>query len=266
MLLTRELEPRNRESSRRRQTGSAAAIPASHDRGPMGLAGDASPDPATGNRAMSRRSRRGKQSRKNSPQELDRAAANYLEGEDQARNLAFICSVCRPRILRYFERKRIPLPDREDLTQDTLIRVSSNLAAFRGDCPVLAYIFSIAANVRKHWIRDRERNRSQVSFDQEESVREEPEDPSRSPEEQAERRELLALMDREIAKLPPQMRVCFELRIHQGLTYREIADVLDSTPSTVGVNIKNAKDRLKKRLEDYLDRNDRGCGDSDQQG
>ncbi len=60
--------------------------------------------------------------------------------------------------------------------------------------------------------------------------------------------EMQALIDREIASLPPATRKIFELSRNEGLTYLEIAEKLGLSPHTVRTQLRNALKILKIKL------------------
>ena len=61
-------------------------------------------------------------------------------------------------------------------------------------------------------------------------------------------RELLALIEREIAALPPKMRQVFELSRQTNLSRKEIAEELDISEQTVKSHMHHALKILKTRL------------------
>ncbi len=61
-------------------------------------------------------------------------------------------------------------------------------------------------------------------------------------------KELLALINREIMALPPQMRLIFELSRNQDLTHNEIAAQLNLSPHTVRTQVRSALRILRLKL------------------
>jgi RNA polymerase sigma-70 factor (ECF subfamily) len=58
----------------------------------------------------------------------------------------------------------------------------------------------------------------------------------------------VALVEKEIASLPPQMRKIFELSRNGCLSHQEIAVLLDISPLTVRKQVQNALKLLRTRL------------------
>ena len=60
--------------------------------------------------------------------------------------------------------------------------------------------------------------------------------------------QLMELIEKEIQRLPPKMRVVFEMSRKQHLSYKEIADKLEISESTVENQVSNALFRLRTKL------------------
>lgn len=66
--------------------------------------------------------------------------------------------------------------------------------------------------------------------------------------EQLQEKELMAVIAKEIAALPPQMQLIFELSRKQELSHNQIAEMLNLSPHTVRTQIRNALRILRKNL------------------
>lgn len=66
--------------------------------------------------------------------------------------------------------------------------------------------------------------------------------------EQIHEKELIASIEREIASLPPQMRLIFELSRNENLSHNEIAEKLNLSPHTVRTQVRSALRILRIRL------------------
>lgn len=73
-----------------------------------------------------------------------------------------------------------------------------------------------------------------------------------SPDRALETKELKAVIDEAMDKLPEKARVIFVLRRHEGLSLKEIAEKLDISPKTVENQITRAIKILKAEIEPYL--------------
>lgn len=136
----------------------------------------------------------------------------------------------------------------EDILQETFLRFWLALPRYRNDGPLFPYLVTIAANLaRDRWRRDRrwhDQNPDEVPAFQA--------DLQPTPEEWMERQEVLEALARAVEHLPPIYRAVIALRYDAGLTYEEIAAVLDLPLNTVRVRLHRAKARLRTLLEEQM--------------
>jgi RNA polymerase sigma-70 factor (ECF subfamily) len=170
------------------------------------------------------------------------------------------------RVHRFFVEKGFRGEDALDLTQDTFLRVYRYIGGFRGESNPGTWVHEIALSVWRNKIRERrarKRNIKEVSFGglAENQQVEVPED--RLPEgwggaspgalEQILADESKRALFEAMERLPPRMRRCLELRVHGGLKYREIAEIMKISSGTVKASISQAQKKLKEELELYFD-------------
>lgn len=194
---------------------------------------------------------------------LERAVAHYQQGVEREREAIFIDGYCRPRLERYFLKRRVRPPAHEDLTQQTLDQTFLSLdgGRFRGDGPFLAYVYTTARNVLSRWREKQEKERGWVSLEDGEDPIDPPEDERPTPEDEAVDASVKASVRAALAGLSPRRRACVELRFFQDLPYREIASILGITVGAVGAHLDQARDQLKKLIGDRLDMDDGWFGD-----
>ena len=70
-----------------------------------------------------------------------------------------------------------------------------------------------------------------------------------NPGRVAERNDLVALVRKELARLPDHRRIAVEMKIMEGLTYREIAEHLGAPLGTVAFWVREALETVARRLE-----------------
>jgi RNA polymerase sigma-70 factor (ECF subfamily) len=68
------------------------------------------------------------------------------------------------------------------------------------------------------------------------------------PDATSERAEVLSMVRQEMEMLPAREREALWLKVHQGMTYAQIGDVLGVKPGTVGWLVHQGLDRLTSRL------------------
>jgi len=109
------------------------------------------------------------------------------------------------------------------------------LPAFRGEARISTWLYRIAVNTAL--IHRRKRRPS-------EELQDVPDQRS-SAHQDLERRELLEMLHRAIARLGDQDRLIVSLLL-EGLSYREIADITGITVNYVGVKISRIKQALEQ--------------------
>jgi RNA polymerase sigma-70 factor (ECF subfamily) len=149
------------------------------------------------------------------------------------------------------------LRDREeawDCAQDAFVRAFQSLGSFRGQSAFYTWLFRIAMNVATDRLRSRgaqARAFGTQAVPAEEWERTAP-DPEARPDQAAlgaERRERIS---QALDTLPPNARAIIMLSDVEGLSYREIASVLNCPIGTVMSRLHNARKRLRSALGPML--------------
>jgi len=149
------------------------------------------------------------------------------------------------------------LHDREeawDVAQEAFVRAFHSLPTFRGQSAFYTWLFRITVNVATD--RHRQRGAQARAFgpervSEEEWARTTP-DPGGGPEQQAARKEQRERIRSALDALPPKARTIIMLSDVEGLSYREIAEVLNCPIGTVMSRLHNARKRLKALLGPML--------------
>jgi RNA polymerase sigma-70 factor (ECF subfamily) len=138
-----------------------------------------------------------------------------------------------------------PVAEREDLTQDVFLALHRALPRFRGDAALGTLIQRIAINTAYEHLRRRARRPSApvdaAFFD--ELVA-----PMASPEARTATREDLARVFACLAKIKPKKRVALLLRVVDGLSFEEIARLVDASPETVAKRVQHGQRELDALL------------------
>mgnify|MGYP001267714003 CR=1 FL=1 len=139
--------------------------------------------------------------------------------------------------------------DAKDATQEIFVRTYRSLDKFRGDAKFSTWLYRLATNrcldiVR---IKNREGN-CNVSLESDGIPVEKLADSAPSPEEVAARHDTRDRVRSAIKELPENYRMVLILYHYQGLSYREIANVLELSTNTVATHIARAKEKLRKKL------------------
>jgi RNA polymerase sigma-70 factor (ECF subfamily) len=149
------------------------------------------------------------------------------------------------------------LHDREeawDVAQEAFVRAFHSLPSFRGQSAFYTWLFRITVNVATD--RHRQRGAQARAFGPERVTEEEwarsTPDPGGGPDQAAARSEQRERIRRALDALPPKARTIIMLSDVEGLSYREIAEVLNCPIGTVMSRLHNARKRLKGLLGPML--------------
>lgn len=132
----------------------------------------------------------------------------------------------------------------EELVQDTFVRAFASLDSFRGESSLRTWLFTIERRLMLDRRRAERRNKETVPVEEADYVTEYGALDSLIAEEAQER------VRRSLAALSPTQREVFTLRVQQGLSYKEIAEVVGSTEGATRVHYHNAIQKVKEFLRD----------------
>ncbi len=130
-----------------------------------------------------------------------------------------------------------------DAAQDTFIKACNALKAYRPDAGFYTWLYRIAVNT---CLDHRKRRRIEPADD--EGIIENVSSPDPSPEQLYEAKETGMLIQAALARLQEKHRTAIILREVEGLSYEEIADVLDTSVGTVKSRISRAREELRRIL------------------
>jgi RNA polymerase sigma-70 factor (ECF subfamily) len=134
--------------------------------------------------------------------------------------------------------------DAWDLAQETFVNAHRALPAFRGESGFKTWLMRIAANRCKDHLK--KRRLETVPFDDAQSA-DAPANAPR-PDEQLEHRELAQTIDAAVKSLPLRHRTAFLLREYEGLSYQEMAQVMNCNIGTVMSRLFHARRKLQAAL------------------
>jgi RNA polymerase sigma-70 factor (ECF subfamily) len=142
----------------------------------------------------------------------------------------------------------------EDLTQEAFVRVYLHRERYRKTGKFSTWIFTIAVNLAKNEIRRKVRLRNVLSLDHlmellgsSEPLLKDEHQPA--TDRRVERGQTSDMVAKAIAKLPEVYRDALVLRDIEGLTYEEIAEILEIPGGTVRSRINRARLMLKDKLK-----------------
>jgi len=147
--------------------------------------------------------------------------------------------------------------DVPDVAQEAFIKAYRALPNFRGDSAFYTWLYRIAVNTAKNHLAAQKRRPSSSDLDIEESeffddadrLRE-----SASPERLLLTRELRDVVISTLEALPEDLRTAISLRELDGLSYEDIANVMECPVGTVRSRIFRAREALDKQIEPLMQR------------
>ncbi len=146
--------------------------------------------------------------------------------------------------------------DAWDLSQDTFIKAWKALPRFEARARFSTWLFRIAHNVVYDWVRKRKiESAGELNdeiFDRDRIDTSARTAPSfiESPDDAMEHTELRAKIEEALGKLSAEHREAVVLKDVQGLSYKEIAEVMDCTLGTVMSRLFYARQKLQTLLKD----------------
>ncbi|MFN3303481.1 MAG: sigma-70 family RNA polymerase sigma factor [Roseateles sp.] len=141
--------------------------------------------------------------------------------------------------------------DVADLCQETFLAAYRALSGFRGDAAFYTWLYRIAINAAK---RHRARQRPADALDDGEGTLDTRATPSddATPEALLAGRQLARSLDDAVQALADDLRRALLLREVDGLSYDEIAELMDCPPGTVRSRIFRAREAVAARLRPLL--------------
>ncbi len=136
--------------------------------------------------------------------------------------------------------------DVDEVVQDTFVRAFSSLDGFRGESSLRTWLLTIARNL----VRDRIRaarsgvQRRQITVEEDHAVTD------ADPLETALADETEQRLRTAMTRLSPMQREVFQLRVAEGTSYKDIAEIVGSTEGAARVHYHNAMRSIKEFLND----------------
>jgi RNA polymerase sigma-70 factor (ECF subfamily) len=144
----------------------------------------------------------------------------------------------------------------EDVTQEAFIKAYRALPSFRGESAFYTWLYRIAINTAKNYLVALGRraptttgfdNEEAEGFEDAEQLRD-----SNTPESELEGKEIAAVVNKAMDALPEDLRTAITLREIEGLSYDEIASVMNCPIGTVRSRIFRAREAIATELRPLL--------------
>lgn len=153
-------------------------------------------------------------------------------------------------LTRYVSRDDIP-----DIVQESFIKAYRSLASFRGESAFYTWLYRIAVNTAKNHLTALGRRppkedilaEDAESYDAGVQLRE-----ADTPENLVLSDELKRVVFETIENLPEELKMAITLREIEGLSYEEIAEVMDCPVGTVRSRIFRAREAIDARIQPLI--------------
>ncbi len=176
------------------------------------------------------------------PREYDLLAAQSRDGDPKA--LAMLYRRMGPPLLGYLERILGERADAEDVLHETFLRVFEGRGRYSGRGRFREWLFTVATRIA--WDRRRQsRRRGELTATfSEDLIRGSSPDPSQELAYQ----ELLRRVRSALSDFPATYAAAFHLRIREGFSYREMAEISGELEETLRSRVHRALKRIRDTL------------------
>jgi RNA polymerase sigma-70 factor, ECF subfamily len=148
----------------------------------------------------------------------------------------------------------------EDIAQETFIRAYRALSQFRGEAQFYTWLYRIAVNTAKKALGDLKRDplvsenalRGGEGEDETSAVENEL-TTAETPETVLAAKEIAAAVNSAMEALPEELRQAVTLREIEGLSYEEIAEVMNCPIGTVRSRIFRAREAISVKIKPLLE-------------
>ena len=145
----------------------------------------------------------------------------------------------------------------EDVSQEAFLKAYRALSSFRGDSAFYTWLYRIAVNTAKNYLDSQGRRPLNSGVELEDAEASEGGDGLReqaTPERSMLTDEIAQTVYRTIENLPVDLKTAITLREIEGLSYEEIAHVMECPVGTVRSRIFRAREAIDDELRPLLDK------------
>ena len=142
----------------------------------------------------------------------------------------------------------------EDVSQEVFIQMYQSIGQFKGESKLSTWLYRIAVSKSLDWQRRKNRKKRfafiEGFFGADDSIKHDPPE-FNHPGVVIENKEKASMLFRAIKSLPENQKVAFTLNKVEGLSYMEVAEVMQVTEASVEALLHRAKQNLRKELGNY---------------
>lgn len=149
----------------------------------------------------------------------------------------------------------------QDVCQEAFIKAYRGLANFRGDSAFYTWLYRIAINTAKNHMVSQARRGTDYAIDAQEAEQYEGAQvlhEQATPEHELLTSEIRDTVHTTIWELPEELKMAITLREFEGISYEEIAVIMDCPIGTVRSRIFRAREAINASLRPLLNETDEG--------
>lgn len=144
----------------------------------------------------------------------------------------------------------------EDITQESFIKAYRALPQFRGESAFYTWLYRIAVNTAKNYLVARGRRApTTTEFSSEDAEGFEDAELLRdiaTPDAELQTKQIAGAVNKAVEALPEELRTAITLREIEGLSYEEIAQMMDCPIGTVRSRIFRAREAIAEKIRPLL--------------
>ena len=191
-----------------------------------------------------------------SEREIDQRLVERAQSGDK-RAFGLLVDKYQRRLARLLSRYVRDPAEVEDVTQEAFVKAYRALPSFRGDSAFYTWLYRIGINAAKNWLVSSGRRvptstgieaEDVEGFEDSEQFRD-----INTPESLLLSREIAGILNTTMEALPEELRTAIQLREIEGLSYEEIAKIMDCPIGTVRSRIFRAREEISEKLRPLLD-------------
>jgi len=141
--------------------------------------------------------------------------------------------------------------DVQDVSQETFIKAYRAIPNFRGESAFYTWLYRIAINTAKNHLVSKSRRPPNIDIDIDDGEFQDSSAVLRdneSPQASLATKQMEEVIFRAIENLPAELRVAVTLREFEGLSYEEIARIMDCPVGTVRSRIFRAREAIEQKI------------------
>ena len=191
-----------------------------------------------------------------SDREIDRQLVTRAQGGDK-QAFSLLVEKYQRKLARLLSRFIRDPAEVEDVTQEAFIKAYRALPAFRGDSAFYTWLYRIGINTAKNYLMAMGRRaptsteieaEEAEGFEEGEQLRD-----INTPESVLLSNEIAETVNATIEGLPEELRRAIQMRELEGMSYEDIAKVMDCPIGTVRSRIFRAREAIAEQLRPLLD-------------